>query len=99
MQSSQLLAKVSPLIDASALQDEEKAQLKSKLKEVSTPLQTDPWIYRLVVGFLGTTILITMVGGVFLNQASTELPSGIIAIGSAAVGALAGLLAPSPTGR
>lgn len=61
------------------------------------PLQNDNWIYRIVVGSLGLVILITVIGGIYLALASKGLPEGIIALSSAAVGALAGLLAPSPT--
>jgi hypothetical protein len=62
------------------------------------PLQTDPWIYRMVVFFLGTIVLVTVVGGVLVGKGG-GLSDGIVAIGSAAVGALAGLLAPSPMNK
>jgi hypothetical protein len=70
----------------------------------SSPLQTDRWIYRAVVVVLGLTVLSTVLGGLaivlFLHQdASLKLPDSLVAIGSAAVGALAGLLAPSPVSR
>ena len=61
------------------------------------PLQNDNWIYRIVVGSLGSVILITIIGGLYLAYVGKNLPEGIIALSSAAVGALAGLLAPSPT--
>lgn len=61
------------------------------------PLQNDNWIYRIVVGSLGLVILIAVVGGIYLALQDKKLPEGIIALSSAAVGALAGLLAPSPT--
>ena len=61
----------------------------------------------MVVFFLGATVLLTVVMGYWLNilnlqhtekgqEASFDLPDGLIALGSAAVGALAGLLAPQP---
>lgn len=61
------------------------------------PLQNDSWIYRIVVGALGLIVLITIIGQVYI-MANTEkyLTEGIIALASAAVGALSGLLAPSP---
>lgn len=62
------------------------------------PLQNDNWIYRIVVGSLGLVILIAVIGGIYLAYVDKKLPEGIIALASAAVGALAGLLAPSPTG-
>lgn len=62
------------------------------------PLQTDNWIYRIVVGALGLVVLVTIIGQIFLALNTDKfLTEGIIALASAAVGALAGLLAPSPT--
>jgi len=64
-------------------------------------LPNDPWIYRIVVVALSLIALATVSGGIYLaiigrGDAKMALPDGIIAIGSAAVGAMAGLLAPSP---
>jgi hypothetical protein len=69
-----------------------------------TPLSTDVWIYRAVVVILGLTVLGTVFGGLALvaaghGEPNMKLPDAIVAIGSAAVGALAGLLAPSPVTR
>ncbi|MBP8725024.1 MAG: hypothetical protein KBF37_09610 [Saprospiraceae bacterium] len=67
-----------------------------------SPLATDRWIYRIVVMSLGLVVVIISVGVIFLmaspppsNQDST-LPTLLTALGSGAIGALAGLLAPSP---
>ena len=60
----------------------------------------DTWIYRAVVVTLGSVVLLTVVGGIMLEffsiAAPRTLPQAIVSIGSAAIGALAGLLAPSP---
>jgi hypothetical protein len=69
-----------------------------------SPFRNDPWIYRIVVVALSLIVLITVCGGIYLayiskGDAKVALPEGIIAIGSAAVGAMAGLLAPSPVQR
>ena len=62
------------------------------------PLQTDNWIYRIVVLSLGVVVLVTIIGQIVLMiRADKYLTEGIIALASAAVGALAGLLAPSPS--
>jgi hypothetical protein len=66
--------------------------------------KSDVWIYRIVVGALALIVLITVIGGIYLaviskGDAKVGLPEGVIAIGSAAVGALAGLLAPSPVAK
>jgi hypothetical protein len=71
-------------------------------KLAASPLETDVWIYRLVVGALGLTVLMAVGGSIYLatigdGSEGRKVPEVIVAIGSAAVGALAGLLAPSPT--
>ncbi len=63
---------------------------------IATPLQTDVWIYRIVVGALGLAVPISLIGAIVLAKNGTDTPAILTAIGSAAVGALAGLLAPSP---
>jgi hypothetical protein len=80
---------------------EQKASLVMSLSSIATPLQTDRWIYRLVVITLGLTLIFTVIGGfaLVLTGQTKPVPEGLIAIGSAAVGALAGLLAPSPVSR
>lgn len=65
-----------------------------------SPLGTDKWIYRVVVLALGLTALAEMIGTIYLVAPAggkvTDIPEILMALGSAAVGALAGLLAPSP---
>lgn len=66
------------------------------------PLDSDKWIYRIVVLALGGTVLIVVIGAILLAATHTgtgdvKIPEVLTAIGSAAVGALAGLLAPSPS--
>ncbi|CAN5509389.1 hypothetical protein BH09BAC6_BH09BAC6_26520 [soil metagenome] len=66
-----------------------------------SPLDSDIWIYRIVVGALGAGILLIIIGVLFLIGNGTitgdkTVPTILTAIGSAAIGALSGLLAPSP---
>jgi hypothetical protein len=69
----------------------------SEAKEQVSALQTDRWVYRLVVIFLGVVATTVVCGSIaFALLKGADLPSGLVALGSAAVGALAGLLAPSP---
>jgi hypothetical protein len=83
-----------------SLPPEQKVKLLGSLQKLSTPLQSDRWIFRLVVAFLGVAVLLTIIGGFYLSiKTAVTIPEGLIALGSAAVGALAGLLAPSPMGR
>ncbi|MEJ2636704.1 MAG: hypothetical protein P8184_15600 [Calditrichia bacterium] len=86
------------------LNPEVKKKLAEKVdeaKEKLSPLYTDKWIYRYVVAFLGLAILASLFFTFFLaiqsaNPQEAKIPDIFLAIGSAAVGALAGLLAPSP---
>jgi hypothetical protein len=62
----------------------------------ASPLQTDVWIYRMVVIILGVAIISTITGAIVLAFQGKNSPESIISLGSVALGALAGLLAPSP---
>lgn len=91
------------LISSPQLQNEFKIDPVEAIKKIEqqSPLDTDVWIYRMVVFFLGATIMIIILGVVILlgkDQINNdkEVPTVLTAIGSAAIGALAGLLAPSP---
>jgi hypothetical protein len=67
---------------------------------VSEQIPSDPWIYRIVVGILGLLMLIVVVGALVLTMSGgKDIPQGILALGSAAVGGLVGVLVPSPVGR
>jgi hypothetical protein len=104
----QAFAPLEELIDQSPeekITPEVKKQLTKKVEEAKenlrTPLETDKWIYRFVVAFLGFAILASLCFTFFLtlrssNPQDLKIPDIFLAIGSAAVGALAGLLAPSP---
>ncbi len=65
---------------------------------VPEPLQSDLWIYRMVVGALGAIGLAAILGALILTAVGRgdQIPDVVTALGSAAIGALAGLLAPSP---
>lgn len=63
-------------------------------------------IYLVVIAFLGIIVLsvIIVVGYIVLSPVpaggtAKPIPEGLIAIGSAAVGAMAGILAPSPANK
>jgi hypothetical protein len=86
---------------------EVKKKVAEKVNEVkegfSRAIDTDVWIYRCVVVFLGFAILgsLACTLAIFvksLDPQTLKIPDIFLAIGSAAVGALAGLLAPSPRG-
>ncbi len=59
----------------------------------------DKLLYRIAVIVLGLLTLITAVGSIILVLSGATTPEVLVALGSAAVGALVGLFAPSPTGK
>jgi uncharacterized integral membrane protein len=58
----------------------------------------DTFVYRVTVIVLGLSVLAVIVAQLWVTlvKGQGEIPDGLIAIGSAAIGALAGLLAPTP---
>lgn len=66
------------------------------LMDLAAPLESDVWIYRMVVGALGAGVLVGMIGAIVLAMMGKPIPEVLVALGSAAIGALAGLLAPAP---
>jgi hypothetical protein len=59
------------------------------------PLANDLWIYRLSIIVLGALALVALAGALALSAFGREVPQVAVALGSAAVGALAGLLTPT----
>jgi hypothetical protein len=66
------------------------------IAELAAPLERDVWIYRIVVGALSLVAVVSIVGAIVVAVGTndTQVPDAVVALGSAAVGALAGLLAP-----
>jgi hypothetical protein len=79
------------------LANEIKQDPEAALARIAEPPLPDTTVYKIVVSALGLAVLIALVGAIIL-LAQKERPDLAVlsAIGSAAVGALAGLLAPSP---
>ncbi len=61
-----------------------------------SPVVTD-YIYRVIVITLAAVAVGGLLGIVLLAATGKTVPEGLVALASAAVGAMAGLLAPSPT--
>jgi len=78
---------------------EELPKIAVEAKQQTPAYMGDKWVYRMVVGALGLLALIAAVGGIILVAGNRTAPDILVALGSAAIGALAGLLAPSPTGK
>lgn len=81
------------------LESQIKSEPEKVIRQYSEPAYVaDKWIYRMVVGILGLAIVIAAGGALWLAvRGGGPTPEILLALGSAAVGALAGLLAPSPT--
>jgi uncharacterized membrane protein YbhN (UPF0104 family) len=65
----------------------------------TSPPKKDIWIYRIVVTVLGLTVMASVIGAIALTMKEFDTPELLVALGSAAIGGLAGLLAPSPSNR
>ena len=58
---------------------------------------SDRMTYRIVVGSLGIVAIAAILGAIYLSTLSNpQIPDVLTALGAAAIGALAGLLAPTP---
>jgi len=83
--------------DDQVLQSLDEAQREAI--SASTPVYTRSIsFYILLLCFLGTIALVCLIGGIILRvlNNTAEIPDMLVSIGSAAVGALAGLLVPTP---
>jgi hypothetical protein len=94
----QLHAAIQNIADDATIPADLRARMVAPLRAAIPPAPPDAWIYRLVVISLGAVAFATVAGAIAISIATggKGLPDGIIAIASAAVGALAGLLAPAP---
>lgn len=87
--------------DDPALQTQLKNDPAGTLQQFASVIDTDKWIYRVVVSCLGLAILAIISGVIIMmlrpnGATDANIPTVLTALGSAAIGALAGLLAPSP---
>ncbi len=78
------------------LADEIKQDPASTLSRIAAPVPNTT-VYKIVVSALGLAVIIALVGSIILVWKDKTNLEVLTALGSAAVGALAGLLAPSPT--
>jgi hypothetical protein len=65
---------------------------------------SDIWTYRIVVIALGVVCIAAIGGAIYLSARASSaetarVPDILTALGATAIGALAGLLAPSPKGK
>jgi len=66
----------------------------AEAKELS--IVPDTKVYRLAVWFLGLIVILALIAQALLvwNSGNVKIPEGLVAIGSLAIGALAGMLSP-----
>ena len=73
-------------------------EVKQKLTESAQwQMQHDAAMYRGALATLSIIGVATLVGVLVLAWYSKAIPESVIALGSASVGALAGLISPTPT--
>jgi|GEM_PF-3796569 len=79
-----------------ALGEDRKKELIANIRTAIPRQLNDRALFRIVVIILGLVALGTLAGGIMshLTSQEKEFPAALIAIGSAALGALAGLLTP-----
>ena len=73
-------------------------KLRADAVKAAPAYTSDRILYRIAVGVLGALALIAAIGSIVLVSLGNDTPEVLVALGSAAVGALVGLFAPSPTG-
>ena len=79
------------------LQADIQANPAEAIASVAAPIRNDVWIFRIVVSALSVVALTGVIGAIILVSKGMNPPDILTALSSAAIGGLAGLLAPSPT--
>ncbi len=76
---------------------DEKKELLREIRRFGHPID-DKWLYRCVVWILGIVAIFALVSSTWIlidnNDKTVTVPNGIVALGSTAIGALAGWLVP-----
>ena len=66
----------------------------STLRDYATrrpPYSRDPWIYRCGMLFLGTSVVIALLGCLWLAYTKSDVPQAALVLGGTAMGALGGV--------
>jgi len=89
------------ILEILRLPDLSAGEKRSLIDEVrkSAPPWHDRWIYRWGIWILGGIAVMTVAALAVLSSLGDSIPEGLVALGSAAVGGLAGVLASPPHGR
>ena len=62
-------------------------------------MQKDIWLYCMIIATLGLTVVASVVGAITLAMTGQFTPELLVALGSAAIGGLAGFLVPTHLNR
>ena len=91
-----LNARAAALAAAASPQDVQAVVQDARAEAVARTAVPDTFVYKATVIVLGFAVVAVVLAQTWLTLESKAIPEGLIAIGSAAIGALAGLLAPQP---
>ncbi len=80
------------LKDDPVLEQQMKDDPIGTLEKMKSPLQTDPWIYRVAVISLGLVSIMTVLGVIGLSVYNKTAPDGLLVMAGTGMGALAMLL-------
>lgn len=84
-----------------AIKDNPQEAIKNLVDQAAKQtLPHRPFVYTVAVCVLGALALIAAIAGLIIvitSKSAAVIPDSLVALGSAAVGALVGLFAPSPT--
>ncbi len=73
-----------------------KENVTGVIKSMPVPLESDVWIYRMIVAAVGLVLLVSVAGIITLSLQEKTPPDVLVALVSAALGGLTGLLVPAP---
>ncbi len=73
-----------------------KDNVVSAIKSMPVPLESDVWIYRMIIAAVSLVLLLSVAGIIVLSLQEKAPPDVLVALVSAALGGLTGLLAPTP---
>ena len=72
--------------------------MNNRMQQPNRP-QKDIWLYRMIIGALGLTVIATVVGAIVLASTGLSIPDAVVALGAAAIGGMAGFLVPTHLNR
>lgn len=85
---------LSRFVKEAPLTEPQKTDLMAAIDEAKRPLDTDVWIWRLIIGALAVIAVVPCVWGAIGPTPATF--KDVLPLAAAALGGLVGLLAPSP---